>query len=399
MKNKVIRTGVRLLLAAVVLAGLVAGGRAVIQGKKKELEQSPKFHLKASRVDTATSYLGDLVESHDYLAQVEPVQAANIAARVTATVETVEVDEGDTVTKGQQLITLDDRQIRAQLTAMEAQIKQVQAELEGNQATVTSLKESLSYWSREAERDRKLAESGSIPSAQAEITAEKKNEFEGKLAAARKQSTALEQQIHSLKARGEELQTTLSYCILDSPFAGTITSRRVDPGDQAAPGRTLLVLETSGAMMVTFDVPQTDLPAVKPGLSVSLKTDGDTCTAAITRLYPSLNRARMMRAEVVLSDTQVDRFTSGQYLTASVLFRRREQVPLIPIAALIEGDLEPPRVFLVKDGRLQAHKVRVLGTACELAAVDGVEAGEQVVVSSFLGWARLSDGLKVETRP
>jgi len=399
MKGKVIKTGVRFLLAVAVLAGLMAGGRAVIQGKKKELAQSPKFHLKTSRIETATAYLGDLAESHDYLAQVEPVQAANIAARVTATIETVEVDEGDVVTKGQRLITLDDRQTRAQLTAMEAQIKQIEAGLEGNQATVASLKESLSYWGREAERDHKLAESGSIPTAQAEVTAEKKNEFEGKLTAAQKQSLALGQQIQSLQARREELQTTLSYCMLDSPFAGVITSRRVDPGDQAAPGRTLIVLETSSALMVTFDVPQTDLPAVKPGLPVSLMIDGGACDATITRLYPSLNRARMMRAEVVLSDPQENRFTSGQYLTATVLFRRREHVPLIPVAALIESDLKTPHVFVVKDGQLQARKVRILGTACELAAVEGVEVGEQVGVNSFLGWARLADGMKVEARP
>ncbi|MHA1555129.1 MAG: hypothetical protein ACTSU0_12070, partial [Alphaproteobacteria bacterium] len=81
------------------------------------------------------------------------------------------------------------------------------------------------------------------------------------------------------------------------------------------------------------------------------------------------------------------------------LFRRREQVPLIPVAALIEGDLKTPHVFVVKDGQLQARKVRVLGTACELAAVEGVEVGEQVGVNSFLGWARLADGMKVEARP
>ena len=57
-----------------------------------------------------------------------------------------------------------------------------------------------------------------------------------------------------------------------------------------------------------------------------------------------------------------------------------------------------PRVFVVRDGRLQVRPVTLLGTACELAGVEGVAAGEQVVISSFLGWARLSDSMAVEAR-
>ncbi|NIA12530.1 MAG: efflux RND transporter periplasmic adaptor subunit [Nitrospiraceae bacterium] len=379
-------------------AALIAIGRGLILRKKHSLAEAPKYKAPATLVDTATAYLGDLPESHEYLAVIEPVKQATVTARVTATVESVAVDEGDSVTLGQTIITLDHRQTDAQLASLEAQIKETQADLEGSRGTVASLQKSLAYWERETGRDKQLAERETIPGAEAEATAEKKNEVQGNLVAAQQKSNALVQQIASLRAKAEELCTMLSYCVITSPFAAVVTSRNVDSGDQAAPGKALLVLQDAGSVMVTFDVPQTDLPAVKPGLELSFQANGETRTARITRLYPALNRARMLRAEVVLAEAQAAGLTLGQYMTATVVFQRHEQVPLIPVSALIERGLENPQVFVMKDGHLEARGVKVLGTACEQAAVEGVEPGEEVVVNSFLGWARLADGMNVEAR-
>lgn len=399
MKN-VSGTAIRWVVAGIVISLLVLGGLAMIQKKKRALAKAPHNHLPATLVDTVKVCVGDLTESHDYLARVEPIQAANITARLTATIEAIAVDEGDSVIPGQTLMKLDRRQIDAQIEAVQAQIRQKQAELQANQSTVASLAESFAYWSREAERDMELVKTEAIPQSVGEATLDKKSEVEGKLSAARQQSAALEQQIKSLDARLEELKTTLSYCEIVSPFAGIVTSRLVDPGDEAAPGKTLVVIESAGAKMIAFDIPQSDLPAVEPGLKVTFKIGEQTRDASITRLYPSLNRARMVRAEVVLDDNQATGLTSGQYLTASVVFNRLSGVCLIPTDALIEGASDKgTRVYVVKDGTLAVREVRVLGTASELAGVQGLEPGEEVVVNSFLGWARLSDGLKVEARP
>jgi hypothetical protein len=45
---------------------------------------------------------------------------------------------------------------------------------------------------------------------------------------------------------------------------------------------------------------------------------------------------------------------------------------------------------------LAARSVKVLGSSGDEVAVEGVQAGEQVVLSTFLGWAQLASGRKVE---
>ncbi len=389
----------KLALVLGVLAALVLGGRALILRKQQALAQAPRYQAPAELVETATVLRGDLSQTHDYLAVVEPVQSANITARLTATIEEVKVDEGDRVRAGQPLILLDHRQIDAQLDAARAEILQARADLQGNLALVASLQESYDYWVREAEREQRLRERDAIPVAQLDSTLEKRADAEGKLRSARQKSSAIEQQIRSLEARRAELETTLSYCELQSPFDGVVTARLVNPGDQAAPGKTLLVVEMAGVKMIAFDIPQGDLRFVKVGLPVSYQVQGQARQASITRLYPSLNQARMVRAEMVLDEKQGAGLTSGEYLTATALLKNLQDVPLVPVTAIVEGNSDGKRrVFVVNDGVLHVREVEVLGTACDQAAVRGLEGGERVVTHSFLGWTRLAEGMKVEDR-
>lgn len=390
---------VRVALLVLVLVVLVAAGRRLMARKRQALAQSPKFELAAAPVDVVTAWRGDLDEGHNYLAIAEPVRTATISSRITATIEQVHVQEGAAVAEGDLLVTLDSRQFRDGLAAMEAQIDQAKAELAANEASVASLKESCAYWEREWERDRKLAESGTIPQAQAEATAEKANEARGRLTTAEQKTLALEQQVRALQRKADELRTTLSYCTIGSPFAGVVTVKDVDPGDLAAPGRTLLVVEDRSSVKLAFDVPQSDLPAFREGLPATFTVNGTSRSARVTRVYPSLSRARMVRAEIMLSGTETENLILGAYIDVTVVFRRCEQATLIPVDAVVDGSRDSAHAFVVRDGVLTSRQVKVLGRACEVAAVEGIEPGEQVVVNSFLGWARLSDGMKVEARP
>jgi RND family efflux transporter MFP subunit len=390
---------VRVAVLVVVIALLTAAGRKLLSRKRQALAQSPRFELAASLVHVVSAYRGDLDEGHDYLAVTEPVRTASVSARITAAIEQVHVQEGAPVAEGDVLVTLDSRQFRDGLASMDAEIAQAKAELAANDANVASLKESSLYWERERERDRKLAEGETIPRAQAEATAEKANEARGRLTTAEQKSLALEQRVRALQRKADELRTTLTYCTIVSPFDGVVTVKQVDPGDLAAPGKTLLVVEDRSSVKLAFDVPQSDLPAFRAGLPASFAVNGSVQRARVTRVYPSLSRARMVRAEIMLSGAETESLTLGAYIDVTVVFRRCEQATLIPVDAVVNGSRESVHAFVVCGGVLDARPVRVLGRACEVVAVEGIEPGEQVVVNSFLGWARLSDGMKVEARP
>ncbi|OQY04176.1 MAG: hypothetical protein B6I25_07310 [Planctomycetales bacterium 4572_13] len=370
------------ILVLIILTAIVLFAVLLIQRKKHKLAGAPKYGMRPVPVRVITSRFGSLATKIDYLAVFEPVQTANVSARLTTVVDKLLCDEGYTVKAGDTLIELDGREIKND-------IAQAQSELEANKATVTSLENSDKYWNREAQRDKTLADKGDIPGAAAEATADKASEFEGKLDAAKHKSAALEHLIGSL-------ETKLSYCTIKSPYNGLVTQRLVDPGDLATPAQKLLVIEDRSQLKLTFDIPQQDLAKVQEGLSVRFISNGKTQKAELTHMYPSLDKARMLRAEVFLSGNQIDSLTCGQYLAVSVLLNEIKDAVILPASCLIEGPEHSHYVFVVKDGILTHHKVKVLVSSGDKVAVEGIGPNEQVVTNTFLGWATLSSGEKVE---
>jgi len=385
-----------LVLLFLILAALGMGGAKIAAKKKKALAAVPGYATRPTPVHTAKSREGDIEERVDFLAVVEPSQVAAMAARLTATVEEIRVDEGDPVKAGDVLLVLDGAEIRDSIATIEAQIEGAEAGLASNEATVSSLSSTVDYWKREAERDRNLVNKGDIPASQAEGTSDKANEVNGRHLAAVQHSNALRHELKALAMQRARLDTQLGYCTIKSPFDGMVSKRLVDPGDLAAPGLRLLVVEDRSHLKASFDIPQSDLAMIREGLPVVFASDGEEREAKLDHLFPSLDASRTLRAEVKLDTNLADGLYPGAYLRLCVVTGIHRGVTLIPRTALVQSPDGESHVFVVSEGKLRSTPVRIVAGGGDDVAIEGIAAGEKVVTSSFLGWARLSGGMKVE---
>ncbi len=471
---KLIKKLLRLLLVVLIIVVLVVIGKKLVHRKQQELAKAPVYGARPVMVRVVKAKQGALQEKLDYLAVVEPFQVAKVSARLVSTVEKVLCDEGDWVKAGQILLQLDSREIQDGIAGLQAQIEQVSAEKQANDATVKALVESVGYWDRQAKRDKALADKGSIPPAQAEGTADKASTFRGQLNAARAKGKALEHTIKALGKQKDQLITKLSYCVIRSPYDGVVQNRLVDPGDLASPGKALLIVEDRSKLKLAFDVPQKDLSQIREGLkvlykpSVNIDSPGSTTNslrakgqvgyqntsikqASLSHLFPSLNNARMLRAEVYLSGQQIKGISCGEYIPVSVITRTLPRAVLVPMSSLIEGPDNSQHLFVVSNDILLPQKVAIVAKSGDMVAVKAVangtlkgsltgssagstateggnkqvgkqspgmgtqvpavglqarnqselpiteiKAGTEVVTSTFLGWARLASGQKVE---
>lgn len=390
------RRVLRIAIPVLVLICLIGGGVFLVQQKKKELGQTRAYGAKPRPVTVTVAEKGDLRLEKEYLAVVEPVRRADISARVTAVVEKIRVDEGDRVQAGDVLAELEAREIEERIDAASSRIEQARAELAGNRATVKALEESHKYWQAEKERALALAEKGATSRSEAEQTAQKASDIKGKLNSARKKSRAIENRIESLRKQKAELEARRGYYTLTSPFSGVVTQRMADPGDMASPAKNLFEVQKQSGWKIAFDVPQKDLPRVREGQTVAFQGKNGTRKARISLLGPALNKARMMRAEAWVERSRAADLQSGAYLPVSVTTDRLEDVVLLPASALIQGPRGKTHVFAVTEGRMSAQPVKVLGRSGDRVAVQGIEAGRRVVENTYLGWATLSSGQKVE---
>lgn len=384
----------RVLLLAAGIFLVVMAGKKLIARKKAALAKAPVASARPLPVRMATVRQGKWAYTRSYVAVVEPRNEAVLAAQLTAQIQDVRVDEGDQVKHGDLLISLDNRTLLAERSGVEAKIAQTEAEIAANQATVESLASTLEYWKKQAARDRKLADSDTIPEVQAETTENHRVETFGKLAAAKKKTVALQHLIAALKDQISGIETRIDYCRITSPYDGSVRYRYVDPGDLATPGKKLLVVAEHAHLQLAFDAPQTDLADLKQGSALYFQVRGKTYQARITHLYPSLNQARMKRIEAAIP--AADGLICGETVTANVILESRPDVALAPRAAIVEKTDGTNWILTVKDHCLQPQPVTLLPSNDDWVGVEGVKPGTRVATCSFLGWAKLPAGRKVE---
>jgi len=358
MMKKTVRVGI----VFVVILAMVAG----VAKRKAALKKVKPYGMRPVAVHVAPVVQEPLEQSHSYLGIIEPWQVARISSRVSARVEAVSRDEGDWVKAGDRLLQLDDIDIQAQLKAMNS--------------TIQSLEINEEFWIKENQRDSTLAKEGVISPVEAATTQNKMMEAVSKLEA--------------LRLTRDSLMAKLAYTQLTSPFDGQVTVRDVDPGDLAAPGRPLMVVEDRSSLKISFDAPQEDMRFLKKGMAIRTQVLGKPAEWKITRIYPSINQARMVRVEAKVPAQP--ELQSGAFIALRVVASRHENAITIPRESLMQKGSKDWKVFTVANETLHLRSVKKVMESGGRVEVQGLEAGEQVVTSTFLGWANLSDGLKIE---
>lgn len=325
-------TGRRLaLLAAAVGAGLVAG---CDRGEPGHRERA------AEPVDVTVSRAAATATRRSVAATVQAASTAELATRLSAAVEQVRVDIGSRFSKGDTLLVLDD---------------------EGVEADIESARAALTRARKTYDRIRSLAEDGA----------------------------ATEQELDDTRARYEKAKAGLrkaraqrQYTVLQAPFDGVVTERRVDSGDLAAPGRPALVLAETTFLEIAAGVPGRFGGRLSAGTEVSVADPetGERAAARVSRASPALDPAtRRFRIEARLRREAVHRLglRPGSYVRLEL--PGRDSTPWVPADALVrEGQLVG--VYLVEDDTLRLRWIRPgLRRGGAVEALAGLDPGDAVV--------------------
>lgn len=263
-----------------------------------------------------------------------------ISAKIPAHVRRVLVAAGSEVKAGQELVLLDDREIREQLAAAEAQARQAEAEYR---------------------RTRSL--------------------FESK-AATEQQMLAAETARAAAAAQVERVKVMLSYARIVSPIDGIVTDRRVEEGDLAAPGMVLMSVYDPTRMRLEAPVPVRLIDRVATGRTVEVvltHPEGrrrGTVSEIVSEIDPA---SRTQKVKVRLEDPTGLR--PGAFGRLVIGTEPTEQILLPEVAVRRVGQLE--LVGVLRDGRLVRRLVRTgrrEGGVVEILA--GLEDGEVVAWSA-----------------
>ena len=290
-------------------------------------------------------------EAYEAAGTVRAVHRAELATRLMGTIESVRVRAGDRVTAGQLLLTLDAGSPQAGLT-------QARAALELANLTLR--------------RMERLYADSAIPAAQLDAARNAQAQAEGQARVA---------------------QVEVGYTALRAPFAGVVTARLADPGDLAAPGRPLLVIEGGGAKEITVGVPDNLLGGIRPGMSLPVRVGaGDQLVEAQVIAVVPVSDPDTRTAEVRL--TAPAQLTSGASAVARFPLARARGIR-IPARALIRRGQLVGVLLFAPDSTLRLRWIRIGreegGTAEVLA---GLREGDLIASQPD----SLSDGARARPR-
>lgn len=327
-------------LLAMVFLGSCTGG--------KEKSDTQKV-VEKPRVKLASVTARPVEQVQEYTATVESEVNNNIAPSTSVRIETIFVEVGDQVKKGQKLVQMD-----------AASLKQLKLQIENQKI--------------EFRRVDELYKVGGVS----------KSEWDTAKMALDVNETAY--------------NNLLENTSLLSPISGVVTARNYDNGDMYATGDgPVLTVEQITPVKLMINVSETYFTKVKKGAPVDIKIDvygEEEFQGIINLVYPTIDATtRTFPVEIKLANKD-QRVRPGMFARATLNFGTEDNVVVPDLAIVKQAGSGDRYVYVYKDGKVSHNKVvlgRRMGTEYELQS--GVDNNAQVVVA---GQVRLVDGTEVE---
>jgi len=261
--------------------------------------------------------------------------------------------EGQSVKRGQRLVTLDASEYEAQLAAIKAELNTERQRYQRAQEL---------YQQKFITKEALDVQAGSVD---------------------------------RLAARVKEAQVRVDKTVIRAPFPGVVGLREVSPGAYVKAGADIVILENLSNIKVDFRIPEVHLSKVKRDQPVVLRVDafpGEAFEGRVYAVQPAVDeqtRTVLMRARV---ENKGFRLKPGMFVRVALTMSTRPNAITVPEEALWPQGKDN-YVFVVVDDKAMLTKVE-LGNRRpgEVEIVQGLAAGDVVVTE---GQIKLRDGAPV----
>lgn len=381
------------LVVALIVVGLVAatrGGSKIDPSKLAKVEK------------------GDLAKSVVATGKIQPVTNVEVKSKASGIVQTLLVDYGDNVKKGQILAELDKQQILAQVNQQRAFLEAALAAANAAQADLEHAKvdaegPDVPLLKRAYERAQGMAKDG-VVSASALDDAQKNYELAlnkqqlGKAnvissAAKLKQAQA---QVSQARAQLAEKEEEYRNSTIVAPMDGMVLSRDVEAGDAVS---SILILGSSATLVMTVGdihevyvkgkVDETDIGKVYIGQAARIKVESfkdRTFSGKVTKISPmGVEKDNVTTFEVRVSiDNAKGELKSQMTANAEIILEEHKSVLMVPEGSLIydkdrKASVEVPDPN-AKDGKKKVSVTVGISNGSKTELLSGLKEGQQVIL-------------------
>jgi len=274
----------------------------------------------AIKVETEKIVRQTIIHKVNASGKIKPETEVKISATSSAWIDSITVDEGDHVIKGQHLITLDRKQLLANYNSTASSVRSAEARVKQESASKKRL---------ETMYEQNLASDQELEAVQASHQIAK---------------SSLEQAKSSLESRKDDLDKAR----IVAPQDGIVTAVNKEVGEMAVGGmfqaEVLMIIADLNRMEVIVDVNENDVVSVSLGDTTEIEIDAfqDTIFYGIVSEIAHMAQTSAMGAAEQVTNFEVkiriidvpDGIRPGMSATANIITDKKDDVLAIPIQSL-----------------------------------------------------------------
>ncbi|WP_395517621.1 efflux RND transporter periplasmic adaptor subunit [Pseudorhizobium flavum] len=330
------------------------------------------------------------------LGTVEARIVSRIGFQVGAALTQLHVDEGDAVTRGDLLASLDQDAQEARMARAQAAVDAATANLAKAEANVGRAEAVLEQRRAANERQQELA-GRNVSSRQ--VAEEAKRDVD----VASADVTVAQTDVSVIKSQTEDAAAALAYeqailkqHTLTAPFDGVVVDRHVEAGTVVRAGDVIYTLMDPKSVWVLayIDEERAGSLAVGQDAEVRLRSmPHDVYRGKVARIGIESDRANEERRVWIACEVCPPRAYLGEQAEVLVTVARLEEALLVPEAAIRGFDGHKGKVFIIEDGRLVEVEL-TFGHRTDQGRVEvsgGLPEGAVIVTAPS---QRLSEGRK-----
>lgn len=330
---------------------------------------------------------------------IKPSQLIKRGFKVAGVIENVNVEEGDIVSQGDVLMTLNSHDYELGVIAARSQYDSINMELNSKiNSAVNKAGANVEFIKTQLDRVKRLHEKGAVSTKTVEELELRLLVAENELQEAQDARDTSISQLRQLEAALDLAQSQLDDTVLTSPIRATVVKQISEIGETTAPGYPVLVLGQLDTLEVEVGIPDRLIDHVKKGEEVKVFVYGleKEINGIITSIDSTADiETRTFGVKIEIDNSEGD-IKPG--MIANVIMPQKDMDSImLPIDAVTD-DVEGSFVF-VYDEEEQTVEKRIVQAGevyqDKIQILEGLENGELVV---FQGQYGLLDGEQVNAR-
>jgi RND family efflux transporter MFP subunit len=373
---------------------------------RKETKAAPE---QAVPVQVRTPAVVERPESVAASGSVEGSETADVAFQVAGRVARVLVEEGQHVSKGQLLAEIEPTDYRNAFDAAAAQKEAARAIAQKAEAglrkqELEQARIDFERWADEYKRMKFLVERKSLPpndfqKIEAAYNASKER-YEMAQEGTRKEDRATAiAQANAADAQASQEKKRLGDTQLVAPISGSVSMRRVDPGQTVSAGMPVFSIVELNPVKVRVGVPEADIGKVHQGAKSEITVPslgGRRFEGRVAIIGVAAEPASRTYTVKIVVPNPGPVLLAGMVAEARIFGPTKVQALTIPPEAVVPDPQGAPNVYVYSPERkrIYAHRVEIgIPLGSEVEVLSGLKGDEQVVIA---GQQKVREGNLVE---